>query len=103
MMHADDFSLKRKGTRLMETECGTPAFDNIDDLLASRIVNRSRSNTDRTDMESRDEESPSAPREPLKPPEVQHRKWSARTLFIVAAAVAVLLIVKYLIRHLSRR
>ena len=32
----------------MEHECGAPAFDNIDDVLADRIVNHSRTHSDRT-------------------------------------------------------
>jgi hypothetical protein len=33
----------------MEHECGSPAFDNIDDVLANRIVNHSRTHSDRTE------------------------------------------------------
>ena len=42
----------------MEPECGTPAFDNIDDVLAERIVNHSRTHSDRTEPPSENEKTP---------------------------------------------
>jgi hypothetical protein len=87
----------------MDTECGTPAFDNIDDLLASRIVNRSRSNTDRTDMQQPDDLPPSGTPEQSPQRDEQTGHPAARVLIIAAAIVTVLLFINYLIRHLSRR
>ena len=87
----------------MDTECGTPAFDNIDDLLASRIVNRSRSNTDRTDTGQHNDGPSFATPEQSPLQEKQTGQLAVRVLIMAAVLITLLLFINHLVRHSSRK
>ena len=88
----------------MDHECGAPAFDNIDDVLAERIVNHSRAHSDRT--------PPPVGHDPDSPPATENPNGKEHTatgfppagLLIGGIIVISLLLLLYRIFHrLSRK
>ncbi|MBN1578665.1 MAG: hypothetical protein JW913_19025 [Chitinispirillaceae bacterium] len=83
----------------MKHESGAPAFENIDDLLAERIVSHSKRHSGRPD------ERPSTPPVHQRPPAPQppeEEKGNSGTM-IVAAALALLALLFLLYRLSSRK
>ena len=94
MMLADAFLNDRRGVvSTMQDECGAPAFDNIDDLLADKIINHSRNHSDQTEKET-SKVSPS-PQSNSKNKIDQSRRGSGKLLIVVFLIILGLFFYQY--------
>lgn len=83
----------------MKPEPGAPAFDNIDDLLADKIVNHGRNHADRT---TADDPSPTGEASAVSP-ESEEPDAEQSVLSIIAAALAICTVLLILYRLFNRK
>ena len=82
----------------MKSESGAPAFDNVDELLAERIVKHSRRHTEQPGKQ------PSSPAGKQPTPEaVQEEDQDENSGPLIVAATIVLLVVLFLLYRLFDR
>ena len=85
----------------MDPDCGAPAFDNIDEVLANRIIDHGRNHSDRTETAS------AADGKPLSTPEdTPDAPYGISLRYLIAGSaifVGLLLLLYRLTRRSSRR
>ena len=86
----------------MDHECGISAFDNIDDVLADRIVNHSRSHSDRTEPPP-EKRGASASPEKIIPECTGNDGIPVRILIVCALVIGIAVFLYRFTRRLSRR